>query len=121
MRYTAILLLFIGCSQFTISAQVEVDTSFSAEYYVNDILLGGGVTASNINMFGNGQQFGVISLRNKSHQHCGLGGHIDPVSFLLVVLFVSTESEEVYKSTTDQKRVTEGHRATSLFRRRCMF
>lgn len=46
MRYTAILLLFIGCLQFTISAQVEVDTSFSAEYYVNDILLGGGVTAS---------------------------------------------------------------------------
>ena len=47
---TSFLLAFLGC--ISLVAQVTIDQAFTVEEYVNDVLLGDGVSASNITFIG---------------------------------------------------------------------
>lgn len=51
----------LGFSILTVGAQITVDQSLTIEQYVNDVLLGEGVTATNISFEGGMDQFGYMT------------------------------------------------------------
>ena len=54
------LLLSLGLSA-ACSSQVTIDQNFTIQEYVNDVLLGSGVTASNVTLIGDSAQLGELS------------------------------------------------------------
>ena len=58
-RFLALPLL--AMSSFGALAQVDVDQSLTIEQYVNDVLLGEGVSATNINFIGSTEQIGYMT------------------------------------------------------------
>ena len=51
----------LGLTTLTVGAQITVDQSLTIEQYVNDVLLGEGVTATNISFIGGMDQFGYMT------------------------------------------------------------
>ena len=56
-----LLLLTFGSLQFSLSAQVQVESGFTLEQYVNEILLGNNGEASNITYTGGANQLGYLT------------------------------------------------------------
>jgi subtilisin-like proprotein convertase family protein len=56
-----LLLILFGFFQFSLAAQVQVESGFTLEQYVNDVLLGTGVQASNITYSGGSEQLGMLT------------------------------------------------------------
>ena len=54
-------LLFVWCMLGTLHGQVDVDQSLTIAEYVNDVLLGEGVSATNINFIGSPEQIGYMT------------------------------------------------------------
>ena len=54
-------LLFVWCMLGTLHGQVDVDQSLTIAEYVNDVLLGEGVSATNINFIGSTEQIGYMT------------------------------------------------------------
>ena len=52
MKHQIVFVLLVLLCPFGLRAQVVIDQTFSIEEYVNDVLLGTGVTASNITYIG---------------------------------------------------------------------
>ena len=59
MRY--LLLFAFGFFQFSLVAQVQVESGLTIEDYVNNVLLGNGVQASNITYSGGSDQLGMLT------------------------------------------------------------
>ena len=57
----ATLCLVCGLLSFESAGQITVDQSLTIQEYVNDILLGEGVTATNISFIGSSEQFGYMT------------------------------------------------------------
>ena len=68
MKKSHIFLMLLVCLQSLLNAQLVVDNAVNANEAVQDILLGPGVTASNITFQGNNAQIGGFTCNN-----CGLG------------------------------------------------
>jgi hypothetical protein len=68
MNKSLVWLIFLFCLHGHLQAQLIVDNSVNATAAVQDILLGPGVTASNITFQGNNAQIGGFTCNN-----CGLG------------------------------------------------
>ena len=60
MRLWQLLTFLLLGSCFALTGQVQVNSTFTAESYVNDILLGEGIEASNIQFTGSPIQIGQI-------------------------------------------------------------
>ena len=56
-----LLLMLFGFFQFSLAAQVQVESGLTIEQYVNDVLLGTGVQASNITYSGGSEQLGMLT------------------------------------------------------------
>ena len=56
-----LLLLTFGFFQFSLVAQVQVESGLTIEDYVNNVLLGNGVQASNITYSGGSNQLGMLT------------------------------------------------------------
>ncbi|MEC8113307.1 MAG: choice-of-anchor L domain-containing protein, partial [Bacteroidota bacterium] len=61
MKHQIVFVLLVLLCPFGLRAQVVIDQTFSIEEYVNDVLLGTGVTASNITYIGNPVQLAEVS------------------------------------------------------------
>jgi hypothetical protein len=61
MKHQIVLVLLVMLCPFGLHAQVVIDQTFSLEEYVNDVLLGAGVTASNITYIGDPVQLAEVS------------------------------------------------------------
>ena len=60
-RESGLGLLFVWCLFGTLHGQVDVDQSLTIAEYVNDVLLGEGVSATNINFIGSPEQIGYMT------------------------------------------------------------
>lgn len=60
-RENGLGLLFVWCMFGTLHGQVDVDQSLTIAEYVNDVLLGEGVSATNINFTGSPEQIGYMT------------------------------------------------------------
>ena len=60
MRQIAVLLLLFTCSGYYMSGQVTVTSGFTPDEYVNDVLLGYGITATNVVYHGDAGQIGEV-------------------------------------------------------------
>lgn len=60
-RGSGLGLLFVWCLFGTLHGQVDVDQSLTIAEYVNDVLLGEGVSATNINFIGSPEQIGYMT------------------------------------------------------------
>lgn len=60
-RESGLGLLFVWCMFGTFHGQVDVDQSLTIAEYVNDVLLGEGVSATNINFIGSTEQIGYMT------------------------------------------------------------
>lgn len=60
-RESGLGLLFVWCMLGTLHGQVDVDQSLTIAEYVNDVLLGEGVSATNINFIGSPEQIGYMT------------------------------------------------------------
>ena len=60
---TAILVLFVALIGYSLQtqAQLQVETNLTLEEYVNDILLGSGIQATNITYQGGSNQLGYLT------------------------------------------------------------
>ena len=57
----SLLLLTFGFLQFSLVAQVQVESGLTIEHYVNNVLLGSGIQASNITYSGGSEQLGMLT------------------------------------------------------------
>ena len=60
MKFFATIFVFIGLNTFSGHGQLIVDTTLTPEFLVNNILLGPGVVASNIQFTGQQKASGMI-------------------------------------------------------------
>lgn len=57
----SLLLLTFGFLRFSLVAQVQVESGLTIEHYVNNVLLGSGIQASNITYSGGSEQLGMLT------------------------------------------------------------
>ena len=57
----SVLLLTFGFLQLSLVAQVQVESGLTIEHYVNNVLLGSGIQASNITYSGGSEQLGMLT------------------------------------------------------------
>ena len=60
-RGSGLGLLFVWCLVGTLHGQVDVEQGLTIQQYVNEVLLGEGVSATNINFIGSTEQIGYMT------------------------------------------------------------